>query len=454
MRQVIVALLVVTAGCHTFEQQDAPPLDGMASAVVVAFDLETPHVIATDADDAGNLTLPSLVPHGDAELWALGFTCPLERLGLGPGEAMIEKDPTDGSLVRSAVSYRTRLQPGVPAAWADETPSEAVAGVLDRIAIAGNGCNASAQFGTPNPIDLGDGIYRFLTFATKTAPDRVILGSPGDSVIEVDAQGDVRFIPVTHTATIVAAHTMPDGVVYAFDSVGRLLQGSFDDGFRTIAESGRTTDFLAKMVGPDRADAPFELFIAIDDTAFLRYDGNELTTVAQLMGRPQDIWVADAVWLGPQEAMTVGVSGRRSVTYYTQGEVRRLEIDSTAELLSIENHPKLGVLVASEGGEIFRYADGAWVRWATTDRRPYVIAPIDDGLWIGALTNLFRGRSTIGFYSNTSPPCERETIDAIYREVVPFPNDRYLVVGQSAFFEGMFAEMYPLRQGFASCSGL
>lgn len=213
------------------------------------------------------------------------------------------------------------------------------------------------------------------------------LGVSLDDESALVALEDGRFFRVTSTAAVpltgistatprLAAFRDPRGELWLLGRNGRVARGDLERGFTEIdplpSRGGLKYMWLE---GSRDASAPFELFAVTDRMTFDRFDGEaweRLDSDAQ----GYVYFLGDVVWLGPSDAIAVGVEPEEIVRY-TDGEITRTDLPTNSMPASVAMIPRFGLVVADGTGRLFHLIDGAEEEIGPSPLSPYSVIMLE-----------------------------------------------------------------------------
>ncbi len=388
IRPACAALLLVAGGCHDQRVLAPPPSDAdSAGMVMVALDGDAVQWV-TAFDLAAGGGYPALSWRGDPELVALGYGCPIERLGLSPGRQPLLDTPRDD--LRLPLPRRIDSAQADVGAWSAVEMSDGVAAALRRLDLPlDNVCSASRAALDPVTISVPEDGHDDTAFLLPYDDESTLAGSRNGRVYRLHRSGALERVGALEDRKYRGAYLAADGELWMLSDRGTLARGSID-GLETVTT---TTAFgpvrYLALVGPTDPEASLELFATSSSTraiTFARFDGERwqmLTSVRPHSG----IFLPAAAWIAPGIAAAIGAGEHRnSVVIYDHGIVTEELLPSDAGPSSILHHPQLGTIVGMDDGIVARRsAGGDWRALPIPLKMGFVrtLAPMGRGLLLG-----------------------------------------------------------------------
>jgi hypothetical protein len=356
--------------CHDVVARPRPPLDGLVGAVLVATrtNADTGQLSLLEARafdprraDRASFTLPV-----DADgMVVLGFSCPIERLGLTLGDVALEplSEGSPPRLPPPAVALRGAID-GADEAWAPlELDAPVVAAIRARVANAdGSLCASTGVRYAPEPIELPDealglplALFRLdearaialVTSTATRAPTSAYVLSPG---------GRAEPLALRGAEDAVAGVVDDAGALWLLRRDGQLARGrpDGDAGFEVVTS---TTPFQAidsallvhadggLYVSARRSGDTFEL------ARWTRADGwRRFSTRGAGFPVASFAQTREGLFAAPFEPGILRVS---------PSGVEPVELNDY--ISQLEAHETLGLVVATVGGrEVIVGRPGAW----------------------------------------------------------------------------------------------
>jgi hypothetical protein len=458
--------LLALCACHAVEKGSAPDLTGAQSAVLVALGAQE-QAIGVPAGEDG-LHLPAIVQRSDLELWALTFSCPLDRTGLPAGAIPIGSTAADvGFELPPLATYATTLAKDGPVAWSAAEPDEALQSALDRMP-AVDVCTTAGRFGPPKRVILPNPDTEVYAFTVRTDPDHVVVAAQSGNLYRIARDGSVEKRTLETVQPFVAAFVRDDGTTYAVDRAGQTYIGSFDEGFEVLSATASVAAGAdsGQLVGPrSNDDGPFELFLVAsgNQRSFSRFDGDRWTLLASRSGNGDPI--ISAAWVGPGEAIAFDVERDADITRYKNGAVSSENIEGRGAVTSVLQHPRYGTVATVATGRfglqglVFIYSDGAWREQYEVQGYPVASAAVGPAIWVTRVVGFNPPASFASFWDEARGVCGEVDdnddvilVDGYNRDLVAIDEQTYVLVNQIDFFGTFFADVLELEAPFVSCN--
>ncbi|MCK6548531.1 hypothetical protein L6R52_21975 [Myxococcota bacterium] len=393
----VLAVLAALSACASSEPVIEVPAAGFA-AMIVVFVSEAGEPSAAAIDLGGRAEPYVTFPAARAtrgRLYALGYPCGLDRLGVPEG--WLDVVATGRALPEVHTLVAADVVDGRASTFASASPAE-----LAAVRIRGEAAPAPSPCLTltGTSITLADGVEQQLRFVVGLDADRALFATV-DGTFRILEGGVARDVTTLSTSTPhLGAFFGADGELWLAGAGGRVVRGELSSGLSELpplaSRSGRTQIWLD---GPRSAGGSVELWAVTDERAFEVFDGTSWTILYQgtgeLLGSRGGV-----AWLAPGEAMAVGPAGER-LLHVRDGVVEEVTLplepgDVPTAIRFVEG---IGVVVGSEAGVVAIRRDERWETIDTGARaRIFSIAPLGDGFVFGGrggvLTQYHPGAAT------------------------------------------------------------
>lgn len=454
MRSLAFVLLASVAACHAVERAGEPDFGDAQSALVVAIGTAREHAIAV-ASDEGALHLPPLVQNGDLDLWALTFSCPLERTGLPPGELSISSAPAGvGFAYEPVASFNAPAARKGTVTWSAREPSEDVRSVLTRLP-ATDLCESAGRFTTRKQVLLPNAENEVYAFMVRVDADRAVAAAASGNYYWITRNGEIERFTLETGRPLIAAFVRADGLTFAVDQAGATYAGSFDDGFEAygVTSSSAVDAYTGQLVGPrSDAEGEFELFLASTGArrAFARFDGERWTTFATRPASELEPLISVA-WVGPGEAVTFGVQASDVATRYRDGILIREQIRNRNSVVSVHQHPIYGTVATLSRGHVYGHDGTAWRELFEAGDYANAATPVGSALWVTSVFDFSPPQSAMLFWDDQRGACRETAVDGFNRDLVALDETTFLLVNQIDFNGTFYVEVIDLEVPFARC---
>ncbi|MFO0727829.1 MAG: hypothetical protein U1E65_28885 [Myxococcota bacterium] len=403
-------------GCESVAPLDASVFSNAKAVLLVLLDRDGvgQKVLAIDAE---NDAYPSFSSDLGGDVYALTYSCNLQRLGLSPGS--IELEDQESSTALLPPQARRFVLPASVTAW---TPAEVAPAAIDKTLRhlplpPQNPCRAAGALYTSENLDLDNDGRDFPAFAVPIDDERVFAGSGNGALYEVHAH-EYHRRPDLEGHHFKSGYRAQDRSLWMVDAYGQIWHGHPDRGFQRVTTSSITPTPKRNfaMAGPDREGVPFELYFqaydgdeAVEDevTYFARFDGTR-TEVLSRARRP-GVFLPAVAWVGPGEAVAIGAgTSTAGVVRYQGGQVRTEILPGIVGPASITQHPSLGTLVGRDSdGVSYRTGD----TWHAFDDVPVlyyirVMRPEGPGFLLGGSLEINFSASGFTQYQPTVGFCQ------------------------------------------------
>ncbi len=152
---------------------------------------------------------------------------------------------------------------------------------------------------------------------------------------------------------VYAGFKADDDTLWLVTGLGELWSGDLASGFTATATIPLIIESAA--IDGSRGDAPFELFLMINDNTFFRFDENRRLHLIDDFHEDGSAAV-DVEWLGPNHAIAIG-SRQRGIVRTFEGHTAEESFQNVFDIetpSSLGHDPKLGSFVGSERGFLFQ----------------------------------------------------------------------------------------------------
>jgi hypothetical protein len=431
-RSILLALLALLAGCHATTSLEPPvPPEGTRSMLLVAVG-EDGYQLAFAIDvpaDGSAPHFPTFTRPPEIDLYSVNFTCPLDVLGMDPGRLVVLADPAPRLELPEPRSIFSSHDGDVQSAWEETTDRAAIEPILRSIELPER--NLCRLYGVQlAPLDVS-----FLAgTSTPTAlialrNDKVLVANADGTFWEVDADRNVRPLPLLTGAPKRGGFTTNDGTVYLVGDDGTIARGDPDRGVEIVQTGGATvTEFT--LVDGARV-GPIEIYRASFGRPFERWDGTGWTQLTS-GGAELEHGTYAVAWIGPNEAIATGVLARsNSAIRYLDGDLIDEPMPGAERPTAIASIAGAGIVVGTQRGVILRDRDGTFVAEPESgiDSQIRNIIPTKSGF--------FYGRTRWGSWDPIAGYCPSETISADGSRVAPLGERGFLAIGD-LFLENSF----------------
>lgn len=322
MRSAALTLALASlAACHAVEALEPPPLPGARAALLVLSEGREVHAVrAVDLEAEG---WPAFDAREGRTLRALGYACPLARLGLSPGPQALGDGATIDVLPPPSHVAEHALDGDDP--WTTDVPVPAeVEGALRRLPLPpGSRCAAAGARYVSRVLRFpGDGRGP-PSFAVALGDGRALTGTRDGRLYLVDRVGDITRVETsTRGAPFRGADRSSAGGVWLVSAAGDVARGPAEGPHPRVTTT----------------EAPWGL--QVDRLAVLALDegGREILYAEGLAGNDRRLWRFDGTWRELAYANHGGIYIPRVI------EGRRGEVLSTG--------------TATVSGGVLRYVDG------------------------------------------------------------------------------------------------
>ncbi len=458
--------LFLVAACHDVASLPLPPNHAARALVLILG--EGPRALAARSVDpaAGDAaTWAPFSSRAGATVYAVSFSCPLDRLGLIAGaqalaesSSSIELVPPPAAVFEAALDATTTWQPsaGLPPAVDD---------ALRRLPLPPSArCHAVGARYTAEDLRLPNEQLGPPSFAIALDERRVLAGTRRGYLFEVTRAGATRL--TRHEDKFFRAGMRArDGTLWMVDSLGAVWHGTLETDLVRVGEEAPFPESLqrAAVAGPTD-DSPFEMFAETeaenrDERGFHRFDGLRWTELSTFTPERNTIYFPAVAWLGPQSAMSIGTNPDRpggSVMFYDRGVLKPQSLRGTSPNASILHHPTLGVLVGHDQDGISRYEDGRWDLFRGALPLIYVRVMVAEGdglLYIGS-TEINFSQSAFAQYHPSIGFCQTYDTFTEYAatHVARLGDDTLVVLSVAGFDVPMRITLLTRTQEARSCS--
>lgn len=426
----MIGAWVVVAGCNEGASLPALDLEGARAVLVVQSD-ET--VIGKDSKVIG-FNIETGAPaqlwplSQDADVYAIGFGCPLERLGLEAGlqERVVASEE---EVWLPHALFEREVTPGQENWRTSSERSDDVQDALRTLPLTReSNCRTWTAQIEPVGVGLPNDGHGAAALAMSLRDGSAIVASVDGYYYRVWATGRARSLGRSWPRAPRAMHAMDDGTLWLLDAEGVLHRGSIDTEFEAVASGGPAAPpgVLAAVAGPTDSSTAFELFAATSSKTFARFDGMAWEVLSE---QPATRFLPVVAWLGPGHAMAPGFGGR--VLEYRDTELTRHVLPGDASSVSISQIPGVGVVAGATNGLVY-VQDGA--RWRIHgdpgfDSDSLVLNPLPGrGLIVGGSTGFGSFRFGFTQWLPELGYCEPEEIANPAEAMVAMDASTYLTV--------------------------
>lgn len=340
-----------------------PPVGDALTLVVVVDEGRSSKASALDVRATVSVSL-ELDDREAAELKlsALGFRCPIDRLGLSEGE-LGGALPSAGTFALPDARFEATVSRGTASAWRPLTElGERVRSALPFALAPQRSCVSFNRRIVRLP--GSEALSRLIAYA----PDRVLVTSRPGLFHVVTASATIELTGIATTTPSRAGFVDGNGEVWLMDLQGRLAKGHPDRGFETLGDDVRAPvpdDVRDLTLDGSHAAGETELFFASDELGAYLADAGWFTR-----GRWQKLVNGAAAvrqgavgvrWIGPGQAL-FGLGSELGVVHADQG---RLTVEPLPDRIdrprTFADIPGLGIAMGTMGGTIVAGRPGAWL---------------------------------------------------------------------------------------------
>jgi hypothetical protein len=420
-RSILFALL---AGCHATTSLEPPtPPEGTRSMLLLAVGADGYQLaFAIDVPADGSAPhLPTFTRPPEIDLYTVNYTCPLDVLGMDPGRLVVLDEPASRIELPEPRAIFTSHDGSAQSAWAETDELAPIETILRGIELPEN--NLCRLYGVQlAPLDVS-----FLAgTSTPTAlialrDEKVLVANADGTFWEVDADRNIRPLPLITGAPNRAGFVTNDGTVYLVGEDGTIARGDPDRGMEIIQTAGATvTEFT--LVDGARV-GPLEIYRASFGRPFERYDGTGWTQLTS-GGSELEYGAYSVAWIGPNEAIATGVLSRsNNAVRYLDGELIQEPMPGSERPTAIASIPGAGIVVGTQRGVIIRERGGTFVAEPESgiDSQVRMIVPTKRGF--------FYGRTRWASWDPIAGYCPTDTSSADGSRIAPLGERGFLAIG-------------------------
>ncbi|MCC7382275.1 MAG: hypothetical protein IT384_10620 [Deltaproteobacteria bacterium] len=319
---------------------------------------ETPRVFAGSAKEADALPAFTYEVQDPLPIFILYFDCDLDALGFSPGWQ--EVGTTLGLPLPSRASevLRTEIADEAPVTWqaVDSIPIELIA-LRFPAALRPHNC---AEL-TARLVPLPGSVDESGAVAVPLDPLTTLVATSTGHFYRVSLERAEPLTSLSTTTPHFGGYRDREGAIWLFGPGGQVARGHPATGFElTGTTSTAEGEGFPVHVDGSSGDSPLEIFVVTDDASFDRYADGRWTALAD--GRDDLPDWPGVLWLGPGEALAIGIVGS-TVLHYRDGRIeeeRLVPPEARVVATAIANAPGLGPVVGTFDGHTFVRDGGGW----------------------------------------------------------------------------------------------
>lgn len=319
---------------------------------------EPPRVFAGSAGQEDALPAFTYQVQEPLPVFILYFDCDLDALGFSPGWQ--EVGTTIGLRLPSRASevLRTEITDDASAMWheVDSIPIE-LSGLRFPAAHRQHNCaELSAHLvALPGSVDESGAM------AVPLDPLTTLVATSTGHFYRVSREHAEPLTSLSTTTPHFGGYRDREGTIWLFGPGGQVARGHPATGFELAGTTSTAggEGFPVHVAGSS-GDSPLEIFVVTDQASFDRFADGRWTALAD--GRDDLPDWPGVLWLGPGEALAIGIVGS-TVLHYRDGRIeeeRLVPPEARAAATAIANAPGLGAVVGTSDGRTFVRDGRGW----------------------------------------------------------------------------------------------